>query len=66
MRRVERVKPIVYKRDNTNNIKQNITEIWNNDEHFKETVANCIKSMPCRIKELIESRGGVTSYLKKN
>lgn len=43
-------------------LKQNIENIWYNNEDFKNMISSCIKSMPSRIKSLIKEKGGSTRY----
>lgn len=58
------LKSKVYARPNTSLqiLKQNITDIWQNDEDLREMINNCIRSLPTRIREVIINKGGVTKY----
>lgn len=40
----------------------NITDIWQNNEHIKNCILSAIESMPRRIAALIKAKGGHTKY----
>lgn len=39
-----------------------IIKAWHNTPALSEISKNCIKSMPCRLKEVIARKGGITKY----
>lgn len=58
------LKSKVYSRPNPNIhvLKENIKDIWNNDEELKASIISCISSMPRRIQKVIKNKGNCLDY----
>lgn len=58
------LKSKVYSRPNPtlSILKENIEDIWNNDQGLKDMIKACIASIPKRIRNVIKQKGGVTKF----
>lgn len=58
------LKTQVYKLNNPtiNILKENIKKIWEHDDGMRQMIAACIKSMPDRVKAVLQAKGKQTKY----